>query len=119
MRGIFLDDERNPEDVTWIVYPEIIEWYVVRNTAEFTDKLWIAMKSGEDYIVSFDHDLQEFHGKLELTGYSNLKGMLNAIQYYGLLVPKCYFHTKNPIGKRNMEAYYRNFIDFYNEEQEK
>lgn len=119
MNGLFLDDERNPEDVTWVAYPANIEWIVVRNSSEFVDKFWYLMKSGKDYIVSFDHDIQEFYGKKELTGYTNLKGMLNAIQYYNLTVPKCYFHTQNPVGKKNMECYYQNFIDFYDEELEK
>lgn len=119
MRGIFLDDERSPEDVTWIKYPENIEWTVVRNSAEFTDKLWQLMKAGEEYIISFDHDIQEFIGQIELTGYSNLKGMLQAVQDYGLVVPKCYFHSMNPIGKANMEAYYNNFVDFYSVEWDK
>ena len=78
--------ERNPEDVTWVAYPANIEWIVVRNSSEFVDKFWYLMKSGKDYIVSFDHDIQEFCGKKELTGYTNLKGMLNAIQYYNLTV---------------------------------
>ncbi|MBK9793869.1 MAG: hypothetical protein IPP60_12470 [Sphingobacteriales bacterium] len=119
MRGIFLDDERYPKDVTWIKYPENVEWFVVRNSSEFTDQFWQLMRTGEEYIVSFDHDIQEFIGKIELTGYSNLKGMLNAIQYYGSAAPKCYFHSMNPVGKENMEAYYNNFVDFYNKEWEK
>ena len=119
MIGLFLDDERNPEDVTWIQYPDNIEWIVVRDSAEFADKFWDIMKSGKDYVVSFDHDIQDFYGQLELTGYSNLKVMLDAIHYYGLIVPVCYFHTKNPIGKKNMEMYYKNFVEFYAEEMEK
>ena len=35
MRGIFLDDERNPEDVTWIKYPENVEWFIVRTVLNF------------------------------------------------------------------------------------
>ena len=36
LKGLFLDDERNPEDVTWIKYPDNIEWIVVRDSAELS-----------------------------------------------------------------------------------
>ena len=117
MRGIFLDDERSPEDVTWIKYPENVEWFIVRNSIQFF-QMFRALGHG-GIIVSFDHDLQISNQYGEVTGYSILQTMLSYIQVTGLDIPTCYFHTKNPIGKENMEAYYRNFIDFYNEEWEK
>ena len=30
MIGVFLDDERNPEDVKWVKYPANVDWCVVR-----------------------------------------------------------------------------------------
>lgn len=35
IKGLFLDDERVPQDVTWIKYPENVEWVVVRSYDEF------------------------------------------------------------------------------------
>ena len=31
IKGLFLDDERVPQDVTWVNYPKNIEWTVVRS----------------------------------------------------------------------------------------
>lgn len=121
MYGLLLDDERNPGDVTWIKYPDNVEWVVVRNSAKFIDEFWNLVKSGKEYIVSFDHDIQEFDtdSNEEITGYTVLQTMIDAIQYYGLSVPMCYFHSMNPVGRDNMEVYYKNFAEFYAEEMEK
>ena len=119
MIGLFLDDERNPEDVTWIKYPDNVEWVVVRNSDEFFRKYhaWIFM--GMKFVVSFDHDIQEFDidTNEELTGYGILQKMLDTIQLNKLSIPKCYFHTQNPVGKENMEMYYKNFLEFHEKEE--
>ena len=120
MYGLFLDDERHPEDVTWIKYPANVNWVVVRNSKEFFDLFCNLVSTGEEFAVSFDHDIQQWCPiRGEVTGYTILKKMLNILQLDGLEFPMCYFHTQNPIGKENMECYYQNFIDFYNEELEK
>lgn len=107
MIGIFLDDERNPEDVTWLNYQEGIEWYVVRRMADFL--FCIYNMSEEDYIISFDHDLQDFNltGQ-ENTGYDCLKSLVDFCLDTGVNLPVCFFHTQNPVGKENMRAYYEN-----------
>lgn len=52
-KGLFLDDERNHQDVTWIQYPEDVEWTVVRTFSEF-----VRATSGQVFdLISFDHDL--------------------------------------------------------------
>lgn len=61
-KGLFLDDERNPEDIVWAVegsaysYPENIKWTVVRTRDEFQN----ACETGEFLYYSFDHDIQDF-----------------------------------------------------------
>lgn len=123
--GIFLDDERNPEDVTWIDYPDSIEWIVVRNRSQFNIVVHTLLLKGiydvsciaPKIIISFDHDIQCFEecdeGCHEVTGYHLLKWMVDSIMDEELIPPTCYFHTKNPVGKSNMENYWRNFLTVY------
>ena len=57
MKGLFLDDERNPQDVTWMPHSDYhdVEWTVVRNFQEFKQQIL------EEWdVISFDHDLQDF-----------------------------------------------------------
>lgn len=108
--GLFLDDLREVEDVTWLTYPDNIEWIVVRNSTDFFDQLH---KLDPD-VVSFDHDIQEFCGADEVTGYDIIKEMVD-IYLSVAEIPQCFFHTQNPIGKRNMEAYYLNAVKFQEE----
>lgn len=108
MIGIFLDDERNPEDVTWVNnYPTEIEWYVVRRMNDFL--FCIFNMEDEGYVISFDHDIQDYDltGK-EMTGYDCLKSMVDFCLGSGKPLPTCFFHTQNPVGKANMIAYYEN-----------
>ena len=119
LRGLFLDDERNPEDVTWIEYPENIDWTMVRSYSEFFYKL----HRGQFQVFSFDHDIQDYnHRGVELTGYSALKAMVDTFLTtpHGLytLPGQVLFHTRNPIGKTNMESYWNNFCKYYKRENE-
>lgn len=118
--GLFLDDERMPADVTWVSYPDNVIWIVARSGLEF-HKVFDAVIP--DYI-SFDHDMQEFHdwgdhgkkvGQYEITGYDVLKVMVDQCFDRGVTIPQCFFHTQNPIGKKNMEAYYLNAVKFQEE----
>ena len=117
IKGLFLDDERVPQDVTWINYPESIDWTVVRSYDEFFHEFY-----RETFrVFSFDHDIQDFnHRGVELTGYIVLKAMLDTFltTHHGLFTfpEQVFFHTKNPIGKENMEAYWNNFCKHYKEE---
>ena len=116
-KGLFLDDERNPEYVTWVVYPENVEWTVVRTYDEF----FCEFHRSDFQVFSFDHDLQDFnHRGVELTGHVVLKAMLDTF----LTTPpglytfpeQVLFHTQNLIGKENMEAYWKNFCKHYKED---
>ena len=117
LNGLFLDDERNPKDVTWVNYPENIEWVVVRSY----DKFFHEFYRETFQVFSFDHDIQDFnHRGVELTGSIVLKAMLDTFltTHHGLFTfpEQVFFHTKNPIGKENMEAYWNNFCKHYKEE---
>ncbi len=117
MKGLFLDDERNPEDVTWINYPENVNWTVVRKYDEFFHEFY----RGTFQVFSFDHDIQDSnHCEGELTGYTILKAMLDTFLTtpHGLFTfpEQVFFHTQNPIGKENMKSYWKNFCKHHKED---
>ena len=118
LKGLFLDDERNPEDVTWVVYPKNIEWTVVRRYDEFLYEF----HRSDFQVFSFDHDIQGYNEiGVELTGYSALKAMVDYLidNEESCHVPEqVFFHSQNPIGKTNMESYWNNFCKYYKEENE-
>ena len=107
MFNIFLDDERFPSDVTWINLPDV-KWVVLRTSFDFKFFIEEAGMSNIGYI-SFDHDINDYSGAngSEVTGYDLLKWLID--NDLGNL-PKCLFHSKNPIGKKNMEMYYNNYL---------
>ncbi len=119
IKGLFLDDERMPPDVTWINYPESIDWTVVRSYDEF----FYEFHRHTFRVFSFDHDIQDSnHRGGELTGYVVLKAMLYTFlttpRGFFTLPEQVFFHTKNPIGKENMKSYWKNFCKHYKEENE-
>lgn len=103
---LFLDDERNFKDVTWVDYPPYKEVIHVRNFVEFNLLLRNLTRDKEAFEVSFDHDIQEFTDQGEVTGYTILKDMVWKCIDNDIPIPVCYFHTQNPIGKVNMKMYY-------------
>ena len=115
MINIFLDDERYPEDVTWVKLPEV-DWHIVRTALDFKD---LIVKQGVQNInyISFDHDIASFtEGGNETTGYDLIKWLCYEAQ--GNLIPQCFFHTNNQIGKRNMESYYINYLNFVDDKNQ-
>lgn len=112
MRGIFLDDERYPKDVTWIKYPENVEWFIAR-----TQYYFMSLLEDEEFdIITFDHDIECYdeEGK-EVTGYDLLKWALDYFYTNNKKIPVMYFHSMNPIGKANMEGYLASFTKAYTE----
>lgn len=117
IKGIFLDDERNPKDVTWISYGDV-DWLIVRDFYEFRKAVIKYLWTQEELIITFDHDLQCFSKDLETnktkehTGYDCLKLLVDICQHSRSPLPNCYFHTQNPIGKENMQKYYFNAMRY-------
>lgn len=111
---IFLDDERDPIDVTWIAYPNTIsQWIVVRTYEQFIALVPPLLTDEADatLLFSFDHDLQDYKSSgdgTERTGYDCIKFLVNFCLDTTMCMPLCAFHTKNVIGKVNMEQYYIN-----------
>ena len=114
---LFLDDERNPEDVTWVNYPENSVFTVVRTFEEFC----VAVSLNDYDKYSFDHDIQDFHtipkggsvfnpifGEIEVNeeieyeykGTHCLEFLLSKRSDLG--VDAIIIHTQNPTGRENM-----------------
>lgn len=126
--NLFLDDLRNPKDVTWVKENEVPEdihywdkstWVVVRNYKDFVQTI---EKRGLPKFISFDHDLADEHypwnnhlgipkyGKYkELTGYECAKWLCDYCLDKNLPLPKFVVHSMNIMGKENIEKYLINF----------
>ena len=109
LKGLFLDDERDPEDVTWIKYPEGIQWDIVRSFKDFADADFKKYQ-----MISFDHDLGD---SCERTGYDCMKMYVDYLLFSNtrLEAYTLYYHTKNPVGEENMRKYFDNYISFTKE----
>lgn len=104
MRILFLDDERNPEDVTWINYPKDAEFTVVRNFEQFMK----AVKTSEVFdAFSLDHDIQDFKFGREFTGYTCLMEVMT--NWMTALPPCVVAHSKNPIGAKKITDLYESY----------
>lgn len=96
---IFLDDERNPADVTWVNLPDV-EWLIVRTPNAFKT---IIKEQGIPHHISFDNDL----GTCE-EGRHLAKWMIEEILDNNLTLPSNFsftVHSKNPIASRWIEQY--------------
>ena len=94
---LYLDNIRNPHQSGY----KDSEWIVCKN-----DKTFIDMFTSFDNIIthiSFDNDL------------TCVKWLCDYILDNGLDTSNLTlnFHTANPVGKENMETYWRNFRNYY------
>lgn len=111
--NLFIDDERSTEDVTWAPR-EVREKY--RN------EKWHYAKTHNDVVeliehmgcmptfVSFDHDLGDFENG---DGYKIAKYLVDLDIYTDYNFPEnfdYFVHSKNPIGKQNIESYLNNYM---------
>lgn len=109
MKYLFLDDERMPHDVgnyTDVRLRPMYRlngWAIVRSYDQFVD--WIT-KNGLPDVISFDHDLSDERFK-EKTGYDCAKWLVEYCN--GELLPECYCHSMNPVGKQNIVNYLVNY----------
>ena len=120
--NLFIDDERMPADVTWAPW-EIQEkyrneeWVIARNGMEATYA--IAEHGSFPSYISFDHDLgDKDEGE---TGYDYAKRLVdmdmdnNFPRYKFSKDFDYYVHSKNPVGKANIEGLLNNYLEFKNE----
>ena len=114
---IFLDDERSPSQVKWVDYGINPEFKCFTSYPSFVDSVIWHIENNKEILVSFDHDIQQedWDGN-EVTGYHCLQIIVRECFNRKLPLPDCVFHTKNPIGKENMEVYYQNALKFEGEQ---
>lgn len=113
--NLFIDDERNPMDVTWGSWQDQAlyrgaEWFIVRN---WNEVLELVVSFGFPKMISFDHDL----GKDEKTGYEIAQRLCDMIMD-GIPLPEGFeyrVHSKNPVGAENIKAYMDNFLKYHGE----
>lgn len=110
--NLFIDDERNPEDVTWAPRNTGYEhrrWVIARS---FSDAVTIIRGYGVPNFVSFDHDL----GENQLTGHDITKQLVGWDTYGGgPSIPadfSFFVHSQNPVGKANIEGLLNNYLEF-------
>jgi hypothetical protein len=117
---LFLDDLREPSDVTWVELPKV-EWVIVRNYHEFVSAI---LQKDLPALISFDHDLAAAHYPLfhptkipydsykEKTGYHCAKWLIDFCLEKKLDLPKFIVHSMNPVGRENIEKLLKGFLNF-------
>jgi len=120
MYNLFLDDIREPENIT--IYKKAkYNWIVVQNYDDFVNYI---EENGLPNMISLDHDLHFEHyaamGKRlkfkEKTGYDALIWLCEYIEKNNLEIPKIKFHTSNFVGMKNMNNYLYDFEQRYTNE---
>ena len=117
--NLFIDDERNPEDVTWAPwYVKAMylteQWVICRNRS---DVILTVMTRGMPSYISFDHDL----GRDEPTGHAIAQLIVDwdmNDKHYPLPADFAFFvHSQNPVGKANIEGLLNNYLEFKKNER--
>ena len=111
---LFLDDIRNPADVTWVKLPAV-PWTIVRSYKEFRTTI---LNKGIPEFVAYDHDLADTHydsmnhggaidydNLTEKTGYDCAKLLCNECMKLDVKHPEFVVHSMNPVGKNNIIQY--------------
>ena len=115
--NLFIDDERYLADVTWAPWEvqekyRNEEWVICRNRQ---DVILTIMSRGMPSYISFDHDL----GQDEPTGHAIAQLIVDwdmNDRYYSLPADFAFYvHSKNPVGKANIEGLLNNYLEFKNE----
>jgi hypothetical protein len=116
MKKLFLDDVRSAEMVFMNtidpIYENNNEWEIVRSFNEFVSYI---EENGLPEFISFDHDLDFEHYKLEnqqdidydkmeiKTGFHAAQWLVNYCADNKLKLPNYKVHSMNLAGKRNIE----------------
>ena len=113
--NLFLDDVRQPHQVTWLDLP-LVEWKIVRSFDQFITYIKL---HGVPQTVAFDHDLDPKHYTQsdafwsndpdahigEPTGMDCVKWLVEFCHEHNHAFPTYYLHTLNDAGKKNMDSY--------------
>lgn len=118
--NLFIDDERNPKDVTWAPWQVCEkyrneEWEITRN---HNDVIYLIEEKGMPSYISFDQDLGDFKNS---DGYKIAKYIVELDIYTDYKLPQSfsfYVHSKNPIGKANIEGLLNGYLKAKNRAEE-
>lgn len=108
---LFIDDERDLADVTWVNYTRATNpWRVARNLQQVLE---LIDQHGMPLYVSFDHDL----GDGEPTGFDIAKLLVDGDMdedHRRHFPPGFDFvvHSQNPVGAENIRKYLDNYLEF-------
>lgn len=118
MKYLFLDDERMPGDVTWLLIGGVgswgADWHIVRSMEEAIK--WVE-ENGFPDVISFDHDLGAEHYAMDYsnkkTGYDFAKWLVDYDMSTNSMPPGFKFtvHSKNPIGAENITRYINGYLE--------
>lgn len=105
----FLDDERKISDVSWVAYMkyDVVTFRTTKSLINYI-KTYCGNMDWSNVIFSLDHDLQEFDKDgNERTGYTFVKWLVDYFIEKGISLDALdvVVHSKNPIGKENIESY--------------
>lgn len=122
MKILFLDDERNIGDVFWVQYPRYDSLFYVRTYNDFCKYIVNHIKTNADlqeHLFSFDHDIADFSYGREKDGYDCIKFLVDYILTSNLNVfcLNHIVHSKNCIGKANINCYVESVKSTFYEEQ--
>lgn len=126
---LFLDDEREPRQVTWVEMPPNVAWIIVRNYEEFTRTINHEARKGVlPGFIAFDHDLADehysgymlvrsgipyeeaFRNVTEKTGLDCAKWLVEThLLPNGLPPPEFVVHSMNPEGAANIRSYLESY----------
>lgn len=111
MYYIYLDDLRYPTTKH--------EWELCRNVKQFKEAIeqWLnffGRYGDESLTLSFDHDLGDDD---EPTGYDAVKWLVEFCMEFNVSPAQITLnvHSANPVGKKNIEAYWENFQRVFEE----
>ena len=105
MKYLFLDDERNPTDVTWLHdFDPTLDWVVART---FDEACEYVVNHGIPDVISFDHDLG-----VGRSGKDFANWLINYDLDHGIMPDGFSFtvHSMNPIGRRNIQSLLQSYI---------
>lgn len=125
MKKLFLDDVRVPLDcLIYVSNPEDYkknDFDIVRCYDEFVEYI---EKNGLPDLISFDHDLADEHynpsnwnsyqSYVEKTGYDAAKWLVEYCLDKNLDIPQILIHSMNPVGRKNIESIFRNYMKYKN-----
>lgn len=103
---MFIDDERFPNEVTWVAYPFDRDRFMILRSHD--DVFEYIKTFGFPAFISFDHDL----GVNEPTGKDIVNGLIEYDMEHDVIERDFSFvvHSMNPIGKKNIESLLNQYL---------